>query len=1320
MISMRKLWHQAAQQVSLNALKSIGLGVVALLFALAVLMGTNAGRTWASQQLLWWVNQNTAWLIETKHLESHRLGHWQVQTLRVYAPNQSQPLIQLHDLDIALPWQFGLKTWHIEHIKMARAEIHLQHRNDAGATQPLTWPRASFSRPIQLDEIFIAELNLQHTEYFLNGSLQGNANWQPEEKLPVLNLNWHDANRTTAVFMGRPDEHLWRLTGEFYHNTPATDARQWPEQTPLIGELNLTVPHAAEGIQLDSQWQMPLWLLMPWMPPEIAVGWDDRNAILDAQWQWSLAGNWNVAAHLATPWQGKDASLSLSGSGWQQRIDALRLAATIDDSYLSAVGLWQPELSQSQIDFDVKLKPSLFKPMHSLPAPELVTLQGQLQLLDASGPLSLDLQNFNAKWVLDHLAVSWPAETLLDSTLNLTLTGSGEISGALFQPILQGQWQAHLDTGHEQIAMTLNHSQFGAETLKLNDLEVLWRDSFWRGNLGVNFVPSQSWQHWPIQLNSPGFELALTDLVDSLELDFPGHGRWSGRHQWSGSVAQPKIHLMAQLEAHYLDYPLNGQLNWQDTELRSHVQWQDRVLTLAADHPLSEQLSWQLQLQNMRDSDVAAYVTLPIGLANFAGRHDFTLRLGGHWDSAELSVQSNHSGAWKQAPITATSTVLAQMRSGQFEQWHLRHFSAVWQDATIKASGQSMLGSWWPKQLQATLTEVPLDPFWHELEPLGAVANGKINLTSDSSHWIAELALDINGRRQADLLSGQIRLTASGQDLKVTHIMLKRFAVGFGDTFGMTAEGGFDQQQWDLLFSWDGLALTPPASWPGPKAPWRAHGQLQLTGAADDPNIQLEQTWDSLWVQLDGDTLPWQLNQTIHSTATTHQLSNKLLASGMQQLSLSAQLPRTSWRDRVHQPIIRWPWQAQAHWSVDLSEGLMWLGIDQIAADGLIQGQGQWFGDAQHPKYQIKSQIKSGAVQYPRLGLKGANLDIKVSGQNNESLTLTATGNMGTGQIDLSGALVTTQQPWQINTHIELNKATLLQRPEVQSTVSGGLKLQGFWPNLALTGSLSLDDLHVNLNRIVGSSTPQLDIHNEPQAEPLIWPFDVNVSLTTAGLARVTGNGLDAKLSGDVKLLGSPQAINTEGALRIESGQFSLLTRNFDLTEGQLQLVDEAIQLFIVAVHQRGDVMIEATLRGPLDALQLSLRSDPELPEDEIMAQLLFGKAVQNMTPWQALQLANAINQLRGGDSLDLLLATRNTLGLDTLEIDPADDQQTAAILRIGRYLNSRVYLEVDTELNAERSLTARVEVELTPSLYLESQAGRNQGRVHLRWRLDY
>jgi autotransporter translocation and assembly factor TamB len=725
-------------------------------------------------------------------------------------------------------------------------------------------------------------------------------------------------------------------------------------------------------------------------------------------------------------------------------------------------------------------------------------------------------------------------------------------------------------------------------------------------------------------------------------------------------------------------------------------------------------------MQNIQDDDFAALISLPPEFPDVSGRHNLVVNWVGNLNLADVRFRTTHTGRWDEAPIAAQSEGSGQWTSGALTQWQIDQFFATWKDASLTLFAESNNGAFRPDQLRITMNELPVSLFWRAPEAIDGVVNGQAQLSSVDTDWVAELTLDIQAQRQTEILSGQVSLTAEGQDLELTHIDLRRLSVGFGETFAIAGQGGLDQQQWDLELNWRGLNWTPPAQWPIPPEPWQATGQLTLSGQNDNPDIQLQQEWVSIWHAGESAAVPWRLQQTVNSHDHHYMVSNQLLAADVEQVNLAVQLPRTSWFDRVEQPLTDWHWQAQAQWQIALDEWLLWFDVDQLLGAGQWHGEGEWDGPLSDLKYRLNTQWQEGSIQLPIIGLEGSDFNVQLEGNQDQAVALSGTGKLGAGEVTLLGELNLQEQPWFINSHIEFTRATLVQRPEVQSTASGQLNLHGHWPELSLTGDVSLDDLKVNLNRIAGTQIAQLEIHNEPEIEPWLPPISIDVGITTAGLAQISGNGLDAQLSGDVRLLGSPDAINTEGALTIESGQFNLLTRNFELIEGQLRLVEETIHLLIVAVHQRGDVTIEATLRGPVDALQLSLRSDPMLPEDEIVAQLLFGKTVQNMTPWQALQLASAINQLRGGDSLDLFLATRDSLGLDTLEIDTDDEAEAPAVLRIGRYLNSRVYLELDTELDADRGLTGRVELELTPNLFLETQTGGSSGRLHLRWRYDY
>lgn len=73
--------------------------------------------------------------------------------------------------------------------------------------------------------------------------------------------------------------------------------------------------------------------------------------------------------------------------------------------------------------------------------------------------------------------------------------------------------------------------------------------------------------------------------------------------------------------------------------------------------------------------------------------------------------------------------------------------------------------------------------------------------------------------------------------------------------------------------------------------------------------------------------------------------------------------------------------------------------------------------------------------------------------------------------------------------------------------------------------------------------------------------------------------------------------------------------------------------------------------------MAISLTTAPELPQDEAISQLLFGKFVQDITPFQAVTLAQAVQQLRGQSSeFDPLSSTRDMLGLDNLKVESTDE----------------------------------------------------------------
>jgi len=88
---------------------------------------------------------------------------------------------------------------------------------------------------------------------------------------------------------------------------------------------------------------------------------------------------------------------------------------------------------------------------------------------------------------------------------------------------------------------------------------------------------------------------------------------------------------------------------------------------------------------------------------------------------------------------------------------------------------------------------------------------------------------------------------------------------------------------------------------------------------------------------------------------------------------------------------------------------------------------------------------------------------------------------------------------------------------------------------------------------------------------------------------------------------------------------------------------------------------------------EMELTSEPVLPSDEILARLLFGRSVSDISPIQALQLAQTANMLAGGGEIDFMGKMRQFLGVDQLELKPSGDTEGETSIRAGKYLGQNV-----------------------------------------------
>ena len=142
---------------------------------------------------------------------------------------------------------------------------------------------------------------------------------------------------------------------------------------------------------------------------------------------------------------------------------------------------------------------------------------------------------------------------------------------------------------------------------------------------------------------------------------------------------------------------------------------------------------------------------------------------------------------------------------------------------------------------------------------------------------------------------------------------------------------------------------------------------------------------------------------------------------------------------------------------------------------------------------------------------------------------------------------------------------------------------------------------------------------------------------------------------------------------------------------------------------------------GTLNSPQLILKSAPPLPSDEILSRHLFRRSVSNITPLQALQLAQAAKAMIGGgtDLFDIMGYAKNILGVDQLAIVQSGKDEGTAI-SVGKHIGDNVYIQMERG-REETSGKVTVEVEVTPNITIESEAGQDLHKgIGVNWKWNY
>lgn len=330
------------------------------------------------------------------------------------------------------------------------------------------------------------------------------------------------------------------------------------------------------------------------------------------------------------------------------------------------------------------------------------------------------------------------------------------------------------------------------------------------------------------------------------------------------------------------------------------------------------------------------------------------------------------------------------------------------------------------------------------------------------------------------------------------------------------------------------------------------------------------------------------------------------------------------------------------------------------------------------------------------------------------------------GKVQAKGTADMTRQTYTAD--IALDSARILRLDSFQSTVNGTASIHGTTDRARLRGELTLDPSEFRLPRSMPDNLPRIEItqintttvQTPTPTAPKI-NTDLDIQLRIPGRFYVTGRGLDSEWSGDIRIQGSHAAPLITGSTTLVRGRFEFLDRVFDLTRGTLTL--DGVNppnpyLDVIGETHVLDTIAQVHLLGPAKNFRLTLSSVPALPADEILALILFGRSMRQVSPLQAVRLAQAAAELTGiGATPDFFSSIKRKLGLQEVSVDNDANDDTS--IGIGGYLGGQYYVRTQRSVSGQDR--TKVEIQLTPSISAETEIGADSRQGGgISWKHDY
>ncbi|MFN3537388.1 MAG: translocation/assembly module TamB domain-containing protein, partial [Brevundimonas sp.] len=360
---------------------------------------------------------------------------------------------------------------------------------------------------------------------------------------------------------------------------------------------------------------------------------------------------------------------------------------------------------------------------------------------------------------------------------------------------------------------------------------------------------------------------------------------------------------------------------------------------------------------------------------------------------------------------------------------------------------------------------------------------------------------------------------------------------------------------------------------------------------------------------------------------------------------------------------------------------------------GQVEGQATIAGSINDPQLRGTLDVQRGMFRDTITGvrLEALTLAARFDGESAQVQTFTANDGSG-GTVSGSGRM-NLRQGSSSSFTLDLSSFRLIDNEIATADASGPITVtRGADGNIQLMGRLNVDEAEIAANPVGGNGIVRMDVVevNRPGGDPIVIgagdpaaerrgpSIGLDIVLRSPnGQVWVRGRGLNVEMNVNARVRGTLASPQLTGTAQVVRGDYDFAGKRFVFDErGTVTLSTDVnrIRLDLRAVREDPALTAEVRVTGTAASPEIELTSTPQLPQDEILSQVLFGRSASQLSAFEAAQLASGVASLAGGGGFDVLGNLREFAGLDRLSFG---GDASALTVAGGRYLTDNVYFEV-------------------------------------------